>query len=462
MTMQHIYIILTMVILIYFAALSIWYTLTLITSFPELIHRFKEISVGNIIYFIDSQVHVPVTIVVPIFNERNRIIKMLESGLNDDYKDIKFILVNDGSVDDTMALLQQSLELYEVPMVVHQMISTSVVKKHYQSAKYPNVIVLDKEHCPYNCAADAVNAGLNACQTPIFITVDADTVLEPDAIPQMLYTFLLYSHCIVVSGSVYVLNDNEVVHGRLIDPKLPNNFVSATQALEYIRSFSYGRAGLNIFGGALCYPGAFTLFETASLREVGGFDTVNGAYDAEITMKLHQHMRQHKFPHILTHSSSAFCWTEVPGTLKGLWKQRDIWQRGLWRSISLHRGMFFNPKYGIVGLLTFPAFVLFELLGPVVECISYVLLLIAIIFGFISYQPLIWFFILAWGLSAYITMATLFLNFISFNMYKKRQYNFRAIWLVFAEMLWLRQFRALCCTVASIRFFWHRLQKKPL
>jgi len=449
-------------IIIYFALLSLWYMVLLIASFPEVINKFREARYGNITQLIERGNLIPATIVTPAFNEEKRILNMLYSGLNSNYKQLKFIVVNDGSTDGTMELLKTEFDLYEVPVTIKQTFKTALVKHCYLSKKVSNLMVLDKEHSPNNCASDAVNAGLNACTTPVMLTVDADTVLEPDAITRMMFALLSQKHCIVVSGSVYILNENKVERGKLLTTNLPKKFISAVQAVEYLRSFLYGRSGLNVLGGALCYPGAFTLFETEALREVGGFDSENFSYDAEIITKLHHYMRQHRYPHKLNHSPNAFCWTEAPSTLKSYWGQRYRWQRGMWRSVMRHFTMFLNPNYGIVGMLTFPGYVLFEVLGPVVEFVSYLTLAIAFFAGVINYSVIFWFLILAWGTLTYTTVAMVFLNLISFNKYDKISDMFRALWLVFAEMLGFRQYRALCCAVGTGRYMFNRLLGRPL
>ena len=248
----------------------------------------------------------------------------------------------------------------------------------------------------------------------------------------------------------------------MLTHQLPKQFISAVQALEHLRSFLYSRSGLNTFGGALCFPGAFTLFETELLHEMNGYDTPNFGYDAEITIKIHHYMRQHNYPYMVKHSSDAFCWTEMPRTLKSYWKQRDKWQRGMLRSATRHAAMFLNPKYGIVGLLTFPLYILFEIFGPLVELISMISFIIVLFMGKANLPALFWLLFLAWGFITYTTLVVLFLNIISFSKYKKKNDTFKAIWLSFTEMLGFRQFRAICCSVGSIRYLVNRILGKPL
>lgn len=460
--MLNIIVILTFAILAYFAVLNIWCFILLISCAPDILKKFKEATYGGIDQLIDHLDLMPITVVTPAFNEEHRILNMLYSGLNSDYKNTKFIVVNDGSTDGTLELLKKEFLLYEIPVASKQLIKTSKIKHYYQSERFKNLMVIDKEHSPWNCGADSINAGLNACQTPIMMTIDADTIVEPEALTRLIYTFLSHRHCVAVSGTVYCLNGNQVVHGKMLTHQLPKSFISASQALEHMRSFLYSRSGLNTFGGALCFPGAFTLFETELLHQMQAFDTQNFSYDAEITIKIHHFMRKHKYPYLVKHSSDAFCWTEMPPTWKAFWKQRDKWQRGMLRSAGKHLGMLFNPRYGIVGLLTFPLYIVFDIFGPVIEFVSLILFLICIYIQQINWYMLMWLLLLAWGFITYATLTVLFLNVISFNKYRKRSDVFRSIWLCFTEMLGFRQFRAINCTVSTLRYLINRILGKPL
>jgi cellulose synthase/poly-beta-1,6-N-acetylglucosamine synthase-like glycosyltransferase len=448
--------------LIYFAVLSLWYLILIVTTFPDVIRRFKESQFGNVIKPINKDKLIPITIVTPAFNEEKRIKSMIYNVLHSDYQNINLIVVNDGSTDNMMPLLINEFDLYEIPYKTQKTIPTSAIHHCYRSTLFPNFMVLDKEHSPYNCAADAINAGLNACQTPIMLTVDADTLLEPESLSRLLFTFLSNNHCIAVSGSVYVLNENKVYQGRIIESTMPKGFITAPQGVEYVRSFLYAKAGMNAFGGAMSYPGAFSLFETEIVREVGGFDTPNYSYDAEIVMKLHHWMREKNYPYSMIHTSTAFCWTEVPSTLKNYWQQRDKWQRGMWRSVMLHIKMFFNPSYGTVGMINFPTYLLFEVLSPVVECTSYILLIILLALNQISFIYFFWLVFLAWGVAAGISIAMIFLDLLSFNKYKRNQDFLLTLWVVFYEMLGFRQLRALCCTWATFKYFINRLRGLPI
>ncbi|MBA2653203.1 MAG: glycosyltransferase family 2 protein [Tatlockia sp.] len=449
-------------ILVYYMLLSIWYTVLLVLSFPEVIKKFREIQYGNANRLINEHSLIPITIVTAVFNEGEEMLNMIFSVLISEYKNIKLILVNDGSTDNTMEMLKKELLLFEIPIVIQQIIKTERIKAYYQSKRFKNIMVIDKEHSPYNCGADCLNAGLNACKTPIILSIDADTIIEPEAISRMMFTILSTPHCVMVSGSIYVLNENLIDDGKMFTTKLPQQFLTSVQAIEYLRSFLYGRAGLNALGGAMCYPSAFTLFETEALREINGYDKQNFSYDSDITLKMHHYMARNKFPHNMNHSPNAFSWTDVPNTYKSYWRQRNFWQRGMLRSFQSHAGMLFNPRYGKVGIVTFPTYVIFEIFGSVIEFTSLIMVIIFYAFGIINLTSLIWFLLLSLGFIAFISVAMFFLNQISFNKYNQPSDILRVLFLVIAEMFGFRQFRAFCCTIATFQYVINRLKGKPL
>jgi cellulose synthase/poly-beta-1,6-N-acetylglucosamine synthase-like glycosyltransferase len=459
--MENVISCLNIAILIYFALLAGWYILILFAALPDIIKTYQESKYGHLDQIIKSST-IPITIIIPAYNEEKRILNCLYSILQSDYKNVHIIVVNDGSKDETLNVLIKEFKLFEIPPVIKIATPTAPIRHYYQSKQYSHLTVIDKVHGPANNGADCHNAGLNATATPIVITLDADTILEPDALTNMVYSFLAHKHCISVGGAIYILNGNEVSHGRLLTKKISKKYILAFQCIEYFRAFTYGRAGFNNLSGALCYPGAFTLFETKAVKEFGGFDTENYAYDSEITLKIHHNMRRLKYPTHVRFTSSSSAWTTVPSSWKAFWMQRNRWQRGMLLSAYKHKTMLFNPFYGLVGLVTFPAYVFFEILGPVVECSAYMLLGLSLLMGIASWQVVGGFILLAWGYILLLTIATFFLSLITSNTFYQFSNLLRVLWVVTVELFGFRQFRAACCFWATLQFFMNRLLGKTL
>jgi cellulose synthase/poly-beta-1,6-N-acetylglucosamine synthase-like glycosyltransferase len=449
-------VLLSQIIIIYFFFLSTWYGITLFASFPDIWRSYQEVLYGDMYRLLEKRSHIPLTIVMPVYNEENRILNSVYGVLRSYYKNVHVMLVLDGSTDNTLAILRKEFDLYEIPPVIKQVLKTQPVKNMYKSAKYDNITVIYKEHSPDNNGADSINCGINALASPIFLTVDADTILEPHALTYMLFRFLSDKHTIMVAGCCYVLNENKVEHGRLLTHNLPKSLVPAFQALEYLRSFTYARAGLSHFSGVLCSPGAFTMVETYIVKEAKGFNSQNFAYDTEITLSMHAITRAMKYPTKILFMPTAISWTEVPGTLKRFWQQRSLWHRGMIRAVSNYKRMFLNPRYGTEGLLTFPLFILFDIGSPLIEFTSYFLFGLAFYLNLFELHTFLWFMFLAWGFVVIMSIFSFYLDLITAGKYK----NFgllRLIWLVTLEMFGFRQFRAAACTYGVFYYIYRRL-----
>jgi len=447
-------------IVFYFAAMGLTHTILLLASFPDIMARFKEAEYGNVSQLINQERLIPITTIVPAFNEEKRILNSVLSIMRSQYKNVKIIVVNDGSSDNTVKLLVEHFQMYAVPVIVRKNLSQSKIFARYESSAYPNLMVIDKEHTN---TGDTLNVGIDACSTPIFASVDADTLLEPEAITRIMFTFLSQPHCIAVGGAVYVLNGAKIKDGEVIESRIPDGLVAALQVPEYLRSFMFGRAGWNTFGGSLSYAGAFTVFETQAVVQAGGYDLNNFAQDAEIIVKLRSMMTDKKYPHSIHFTPSAFAWTEVPSTVKRYWIQRNHWQRGLMRSLFAFKQMFFNPKYKVVGLFTYPFFIFFEVFGGFIEGLAYITFALGWychVSGIAEVTPLC--IALAWGYLAILTLASASLNLITFNKYHRPIDILQLLSLTIIELVGFRQMHVLCRCVATVEYGVNRLRGKKL
>ncbi|MDP3562158.1 MAG: glycosyltransferase [Legionellaceae bacterium] len=451
-------------ILIYFAVLWLGYLIFLVSSFTNIIKKYQESTYSeHIMAFYNHTILPPITIIMPAYNESKRIMNAITAIRNSDYKNIHLIVVNDGSTDKTLQLLIDEFSLKKTSCLSNRVRKTGKVIAYYTSDTIANFIVIDKEHSPYaNSAADCINAGLNICQTPLFITIDSDTILEKTALSHMLFMYFTHAHCVAIGGDIYVPDATKISSdGKLSQTNIPPSLLLGVQVCEYLRSFLYGREGWSFLGGSLSFPGAFTLFETQAVQDFGGFDSSNFAYDAEIIMNLHHEMRRRKYPYSVIYAPSAIAWAESPNTLKLFWIQRNHWQRGLLRSLSRHKNMVFNPKYGITGLIAFPYYILFEIFGPVVESIAYITLILTFFFSQISLSLLAWLIFLAWSYITFITMSCVLLSTLTYNKYYTKLDILRILSLTTIDMFFFRQYRAFCALLGTFHYLFNRLRGKP-
>ncbi len=443
------------VILIYMLIINFFYVVLLVVSIPDIISRNAEAKMGALKDFLHSESALPVTALITAYNEELTILDTISSILKSDYPNINIIILNDGSTDDTFKKLNDVFQLQKADIIIPQLIKTyGKFKGYYVSKTHPNITVVDKENSK---KSDTLNVGLNVCRTPFFMTVDADTLLEPNAISNIVLYTLTHPNVAAVGGAIYLLNGCDYKDGVILSKNISMNPICALQSAEYMRGFLFGRAGWNVFSGALCYAGAFTLFNHKAVLDVGGFDRDNIGQDFEIITHLQAHRYEKNRRYTLGYTASAVAWTCGPETLSDYWKQRTGWQNGSMRSILRYKRMFFNPYYGIVGLFSYPFYLLVEVFGVLVEFAAYFSVLVSWYFGFFDPHFAILFFILCYGFVAFISVATALINYTTNSNYKR---IFNVLWVlvvVTIECFGFRQYVAICRVTASIKYFFRWL-----
>ncbi|MBV9575067.1 MAG: glycosyltransferase family 2 protein [Gammaproteobacteria bacterium] len=438
-------------ILIYLVIFSAGYTFLLLMSVRNVLLRFEEVQIGDVLDLMHSHALPPVTVIIAAYNEEEFILETVNSVLKSTYEKTHIMIVSDGSTDQTLPKLIETYELYKIHCVVPSIIKgTSEIFGYYISNKYHNITLIDKAH---RCKSDSLNIGLNACRTPFFITVDADSIVEPDAISELVFYMMTREHAVAVGGSIYILNSCDYGDGEIKKEILPRKYVEGVQACEYLRSFLFNRAGWNPIQGALSYSGTATLFEHKAILDIGGFDLENPSNDFEVIINLHAQRKHAEIPYQIGFSAAAGVWTDVPVTLRQFWNQRTNWQIGMMRSLLRHKYMLFNSKYGLVGLFHYPFYLFGETLGAVVEFAAYVLLFLSWYLGIFSTYVVILFFVLCLGFITLLTIATVLMNLISYNKYGGLQDLSRILFYVLTEPIGFRQFSVVCRVLATIKYF---------
>ena len=432
----------------YFIIVNLGYIILLVACIPDIFTRFLESEMGNIDQFTNSKLLPPICALVPAYNEEGAILNTIQSLLLSNYPNLQICVINDGSSDSTMELLTETYDLIEIFPVVPQKIKTASEYRVFSSQIFPNVTVIDKEH---SGKSDSLNTGLNVSTTPLYLSIDADTLLEPNTISILAYSMLSQLHTIAEGGAIYVLNGCKYENGILEDAKMSIRPIVAMQTCEYIRAFIFGRTGWKQFQGPLVLSGALTLFERQAVLDVGGYRDVPGE-DMEVIMALHEHMRRNRFPYRIGYSLSAAAWTHVPSNFVALWSQRDRWHRGLVDSLLKNMKMMFNPAYGATGLLSFPFQFFAEFLGPVVEFTGYLSVTLSLYFQIINWEFAVLFFIASLGVSTLLTLGSTLISLISFNKYQRKSDIILLLFLVIFENFGYRQLLTLCRFIALLRY----------
>ena len=329
----------------------------------------------------ESPLSMPVSILAPAYNEAPTIVGSIRGLLRSQFVNFEIIVINDGSTDDTLEQLVAAFSLVPATRAPRAGLATAPVQRVWVSATEPRLTVLDKAN---GGKADALNAGLCYARYPLVCAIDADTILDPGALPRLVWEFQSHPDTVATGGIVRIVNGSRVEAGRVVEVRTSTSLIANIQILEYLRAFLAARVGWSRLQMVLIISGAFGLFRRQAVIDAGGYDTTTVGEDAELVLRLHRHHREQGRPCRITFFPDPICWTEAPSDLRSLVRQRDRWQRGLIEMLGRHRSMIANPRYGRLGMLAVPYYVFFEMLGPIVETVGLVAVVTALVFGLAS------------------------------------------------------------------------------
>ncbi len=337
----------------------------------------------------------PISIIVPAYNEEVSIVTCVENLIALDYPEYQVILVNDGSKDQTMQAVLQHFDVEKVVIATQKKaLNTKKLLAVYRLKSNSNLLILDKEN---GGKADAINVGINYATGKYICTIDADSVLDPDALKEVVSPFIDSPDTIVTGGQLAVANDVTIVKNRVQSARVPKNIWVQWQINEYIKSFMISRIGLSKVNSLLIMSGAFALFKKQDLSEVGGFLTkINTSpyivknvgsgkqtvcEDMEIVVRLWKFKRDKKQKAKAVFVPEAVLWTEVPENAISLFRQRSRWHQGLAETLNIYRKAILEPKYGVTGMMALPYYFFFELLSPVMKILSLAFVFVAGYYG---------------------------------------------------------------------------------
>ncbi|MEX2089958.1 MAG: glycosyltransferase [Bacteroidota bacterium] len=402
----------------YFVVVNLTYTFFLGMSFREILYYMRHNSFGNLRLLVQSELTPPVSILAPAYNEEPTVVESVKSLLKLNYGKYEVVVINDGSKDRTLDRLIKEFHMYPSKQVYRPLIAAKRVRGIYKSRQpaYRNLVIVDKEN---GGKADALNVGINVARFEYVCAIDADSLLEEDSLQKVVKPFLEDSTMVAVGGIVRIANGCKVVNGRVVKVGLSNKLLPIMQVVEYFRAFLSGRMIWHGVNGLLIISGAFGMFRRSSVIEVGGYRHDTVGEDMELVVRLHRKMREWKRPYRIAFVPDPVCWTEAPETPQMLGRQRNRWHRGLLDTMLIHRKMFLNPRYGIVGLAAMPYFVLVELLGPVIEFMGYLTVLSLIALNALNAEMTILFFIVAVFYGAMYSVGAVLLEEVSFQRYPK-------------------------------------------
>jgi cellulose synthase/poly-beta-1,6-N-acetylglucosamine synthase-like glycosyltransferase len=403
-------------VILYFLSLNSVYFLMSLMAFRSLrryANRLKTVEVEELMQTAGA---LPVTLIAPAFNEEATCVEATRALLTLRYPEVQILFVNDGSTDDTLEKMVKAFEMEPAALAPTSSIPTQDIVGVWRSKRNRNLWLIDKEN---GGKADAQNAGLNYCRTPLFGAIDADSLLEPEALTRVVRAFLEDARTVAAGGIIRIVNGCTVRSGQVVDVRLPRNLLARFQVLEYLRAFLSGRMGWDAMDASLIISGAFGIFRRSTAVDAGGYDPATLGEDMEITVRLHKHCRTRGIPYRIAFIPDPVSWTECPETLGSLGRQRDRWQRGLIESTWWHREMLLNPRFGRIGLTAFPYYFFLEMIGPIIEGMGYVAFGATLLSGRASVPYVLAFLSVAIVLGVALSIAAVGLEELSFRRYSR-------------------------------------------
>lgn len=406
-------------------------------STKELRSYLKRNSFIDYEVLLSSEFAPKLSLIAPAYNEGFTIEENVKSLLSLNYNNYQVIVVNDGSKDNSMEILTKTYDLVLTDLEIDAKIETKEIKGVYKSrnAAYKKLIVVDKEN---GGKADALNVGLNIAEYPYVVCIDVDCILDKDSLLKLAKPFL-ESHekrIIATGGVVRIANQCVIKNGRLIEVNVPNVMLSRVQVLEYLRAFLLGRMAWGRLDGLLLISGAFGAFDKEIALLAGGYSTKTVGEDMELIVRMRRYMLERKLSYTVSYIPDPLCWTEAPEDFKIFKKQRSRWMRGTIETLSIHRKMFLNPKYKLLGMLSVPYWTFFEFLAPAIEFIGLVITILFIIFGLINWH---FFFLLAlfvYTFAILFSVIALFSEEKTYHKYPKQTDFFKLLMAAFIEPLY--------------------------
>ncbi len=412
-----------------------------------------------------SDYYVPISIIVPAYNEEITVVDTVRSLLTLEYRAYEIIVVDDGSKDRTSEVLAKAFDMHLVHRPIRRQVDCQREEFIYETRaqKVPLTLIRKKN----GGKADTLNMGINAANFPYFICMDADSVLQYDSLRRIVQPVLADGNVVAVGGIVRISNDVELENGRVKRYRLPRNILAFMQVLEYDRSFLASRILFDRFNGSLIISGAFGLFKKATVIAVGGYDRKTLGEDMELVVKLHEYCTSNSIPYSIRYASDAICWTQAPERLRDLCKQRRRWHLGLFQSMYKHRTMFSNHRFGAVSFVSYLYFLIYELLSPFIEIFGVCTMALAWWFDLINVPFMVLFFLIYAVFGAILTLTAFFSRIYTADLTVSFGDGVRAACLCLFELVFLRFILAWVRCTAFIGYrkrwlSWGRIERRKI
>jgi cellulose synthase/poly-beta-1,6-N-acetylglucosamine synthase-like glycosyltransferase len=407
-----------------------------------------------------------ISVIAPAFNESQTIEDNIRTLLSLYYNNFEVVVVNDGSTDNSMELMIKTYDLEKVNYYFDYRLPCKRIRGVYKSRNrsFKKLTVIDKVN---GGKADSLNAGLNVCRNDLVVSIDADSIMEPDALLKMVKPFMEAKEKKVIGagGVIRIANSCEVSGGHIKKVHLPKKFLPRAQVMEYTRAFLMGRMAWSELDGLLLISGALGMFDREIVIQAGGYHTDTVGEDMELVVRIRRHVADQGIKYDVVYIPDPLCWTEVPSTIKVLARQRSRWTRGTLETLITHRKLLFNRKYGKLGMLGYPYWLMFEYLAPIIEFFGILWFIFLAITGNLNWP----FFLLLLGFVYFFAVSlsiwSVLFEEMTFHKYERRRDVLKLIGTAFLEPIFYHPMVMLMSIKGNIdkifnRNTWGKMERK--
>ncbi len=394
---------------VYLALTYVIFAAQLLVAAVENVRRYREERIEDYRLLASSRFTIPVSVIMPCYNEASVVVSGVKSALDFDYFEHEVIVVNDGSKDDTMAVLTAAFDLFPHRTFYRRTLPTKNVRGIYRSATEPRLLVVDKDN---GGKADALNMGINLSRYRYVCCLDGDTVYERDALLKGMRLVVADPARVVGVTSVLAVGINPERLGSVRDEArmLGRSLLVNFQHIDYQRSFLNNRSAWSRLDFMLCAIGAFMIWRRDVLVEMGGFDHTFTCEDIEMTFRVYERMLREGRPCKILALPDTLATTEGPTRIGALVRQRARWQRVILETFWHYRRMLLNPAYKTVGLIGMPFYGITEVIAPAFELLTVVTLLLAVALGVFDFVHFLYVLLGISMLNASFTVAALLIQ----------------------------------------------------
>lgn len=276
-----------------------------------------------------------VSILIPAYNEQENIAATVESVIASTYYPREIIVIDDGSKDNTGAEVRAVIDAHPEEQV--RLITTENGGK-----------------------AKALNVGTDAAKYDLIVVLDADAVLDRDAVKHFVPHFA-DSEIGAVAGKVCTTSSS--------------GFLDMFQTLEYAIGQNIDKTAFSTIGGVGVVPGPAGAWRKSFLKEAGGFHTDTLVEDQEMTLCM-LHMGKK-----VAYEPLALAYTETPHTIENFLKQRFRWVYGTMQCFWKHKSVMVEQPDSVMSMVVMPNVFVYNILLPLTYPFADSALLFGLIFG---------------------------------------------------------------------------------